>query len=166
MKALALLAVLLALDAGLALGAGRGLDRVAAGLQRSAAAAATRDGYEAQARARNGAPDSAPTYSAFMSPITFTALEKTSNSAVETGHPVWVVTVRAFHHCEDCAAELPTAGNWVYSVVYDASSGREVGYCAGCALITQSRFDDPAEQAMTRAPGWLWKAVAASFHLA
>ena len=165
MKTAAGLAVLVLLDISLAVGAGVGISRAQPSLEQAVGTTITREAYEGRARARASAPAYAPTYSAYLSPVAFTALEQSSNLAVTAGHPVWVVTVHTFHHCADCAAELPTAGNWVYSVVYDSQSGQEIDYCSGCALLSVSRYDTVGERALTATPAWVREATAKRFWL-
>lgn len=163
MKTAGALALLVLLDICLATGTGIAIARAEPALQEAAGQATTREAYEGQARARSGAPAYATTYSAYMSPLTFSLQLKTSNLAVSAGHPVWVITVHTFHHCSDCAAEQPTAAGWMYSVVYDAKTGREADYCSGCGLLLQSRYDGVGERALAAAPDWFRQALEGPF---
>lgn len=125
------------------------------------AGSGSRDAFEAQARARSSAPVYVPTFSAYLSPISFTAAGLPSNRAVRTGHSVWVVTVRSpSGGCEGCALERPLRRNHAYSVVYDAVTGQEVDYCGGCEWLKESRLDTPVEHALSLAPDWLMEGVA------
>jgi hypothetical protein len=120
------------------------------------AAAGQRGGFEARARARYQAPIYAPTFSAYMSPVTFEAEQRPANAAVKASHAVWVVTVHAPNGaCDGCRMEKPARLHRVYSVVYDASTGREVDSCGGCEWVKESRPETAAEHLVARAPSWL-----------
>jgi hypothetical protein len=120
------------------------------------AAAGQRGSFEARARARHHAPLYAPTFSAYMSSVTFEAEQRPANAAVKASHAVWVVTVHAPNGaCDSCRMEKPMRLHRVYSVVYDASTGREVDACGGCAWVRESHPETAAEHLVARAPWWL-----------
>ncbi|MBJ7597801.1 MAG: hypothetical protein DLM67_08285 [Candidatus Nephthysia bennettiae] len=120
------------------------------------AAAGERGSFEARARARYHAPVYAPTFSAYMSSVTFEAEQRPPNAAVKVGHAVWVITVHAPNGaCDSCRMERPPRLHRVYSVVYDASTGREVDACGGCEWIKESRPETAADHLVARTPSWL-----------
>ena len=57
--------------------------------------------------------------------------------------------------CDRCALERPLRLHHAYSVVYDASTGREVDSCGGCEWLKESRPETAAEHLVARAPSWL-----------
>jgi hypothetical protein len=119
-------------------------------------AAGQRASFESRARARYHAPNSSPTYSAYMNAVTFRAEHRPANAAVKASHAVWVVTVYAPNGgCDRCALERPLRLHHAYSVVYDASTGREVDSCGGCEWLKESRPESAAEHLVARAPSWL-----------
>jgi hypothetical protein len=118
--------------------------------------AGQRASFESRARARYHAPNSSPTYSAYMNAVTFHAEHRPANAAVKASHAVWVVTVYAPNGgCDRCALERPLRLHHAYSVVYDASTGREVDSCGGCEWLKESRPESAAEHLVARAPSWL-----------
>jgi hypothetical protein len=118
--------------------------------------ASQRASFEGRARARYHAPSTSPTYSAYMSSVTFHAEQRPANAAVKASHAVWVVTVYAPNGgCDRCALERPLRLHHAYSVVYDASTGREVDSCGGCEWLKESRPETAAEHLVARAPSWL-----------
>jgi hypothetical protein len=142
---------------------------LARGLAGTAAAAATleqgrddqRAAVEARARGRSHAPVSAPTYSAYLSAVAFRSGQMPVDSAVKAGHSVWVVTVRYPNGgCEGCTLERPLRRHRTYSVVYDASTGKEVDYCGGCEWVKESRPDSAEQHVLAQAPTWLQELLA------
>jgi hypothetical protein len=129
------------------------------------AAAGQRGSFEARARARYQAPVYAPTFSAYMSPVTFQAEQRPPNAAVRVGHAVWVVTVQAPNGaCESCRMERLPRLHRVYSVAYDASTGGEVDSCGGCQWVKESRPETAAEHLVAEAPTWLQSGLVRFFY--
>jgi hypothetical protein len=153
----AVLGTLILLDLAVTVVLGRG----AAGAPPSIAATASsagarRQAFETQARARSSAPAYVPTYSTYLSPLTFRSGPWPVNAAISAGHPVWMVTVYYPNGgCEGCTLERPMRRHKVYSVVYDGSTGREVDFCGGCQWVKESRSDTVDEHLRVLVPDWL-----------
>jgi hypothetical protein len=118
-----------------------------------------RESFEARARAVYDAPLTAPTSSVYMSPVSFRSQGLPANAAVKAGHAVWLVTVHAANGCGHCTLERPTRLHRVYSVVYDATTGRKVDSCGGCEWVKESRPETAVEHVAARAPSWLQNAL-------
>jgi hypothetical protein len=116
--------------------------------------------FEVRARAIYHAPSTARTFSAYMSSITFSSEGRPANSAVKAGHAVWLVTVYSDNGaCEDCTLERSRRLHHVYSVVYDATTGRVVDSCGGCEWVKVSRPETASEHLVAGSPSWLQSTV-------